>query len=144
MMAFNRVKYCALLVQYSFVDFCQNWVWQWLEICSEPLPEPMLTLHQWNLAFIHLTHWSWDEIEGILQTLSDAFRSLNENVWILINISLNFVPYGPVDYKSALVQIMAWCRAGDKPLSEPMMVRSRMHICITRPQWVKSIWKGYV
>ena len=38
-----------------------------------------------------------------------------------MNNSLNFVPYGPVDYKSALVQIMAWCQAGNKPLSEPMM-----------------------
>ena len=46
---------------------------------------------------------------------------LNENVWISIEISLKFVPKGSVDYKSALVQIMAWCRAGDKPLSEPMM-----------------------
>ena len=31
---------------------------------------------------------------------------------------------------------MAWCRLGDKPLSEPMMVRSLTHICVTRPQWV--------
>ena len=31
---------------------------------------------------------------------------------------------------------MAWCRAGDKPLSEPIMFRSLTHICVTRPQWV--------
>ena len=31
---------------------------------------------------------------------------------------------------------MAWCKPGDKPLSEPMMVRLPMHICITWPQWV--------
>ena len=31
------------------------------------------------------------------------------------------VPYGPIGYKSALVQILAWCIAGDNPLSEPMM-----------------------
>ena len=37
----------------------------------------------------------------------------------------------------ALVQIMAWHRPGDKPLSEPMMVRLPTHICVTRPQWVK-------
>ena len=28
-------------------------------------------------------------------------------------------------------------RPGDKPLSEPMMVRLPTHICVTRPQWVK-------
>ena len=33
---------------------------------------------------------------------------------------------------------MAWRRSGDKPLSEPMMVSSLMHICVTRPQWVNS------
>ena len=32
---------------------------------------------------------------------------------------------------------MAWRRQGDKPLSEPMMVRSLTHICVTRPQWVR-------
>ena len=32
--------------------------------------------------------------------------------------------------------MMAWRRPGDKPLSEPMVVRLPMHICVTRPQWV--------
>ena len=35
----------------------------------------------------------------------------------------------------ALVQIMTWCRSGDKPLSEPMMINLLTHICVTRPQW---------
>ena len=39
-------------------------------------------------------------------------------------------------FQSAMVQIMAWCRPGDKPLSEPMMVSLLTHICVTRPQWV--------
>ena len=33
---------------------------------------------------------------------------------------------------------MAWRRPGDKPLSEPMMVRLLTHICITRLQWVDA------
>ena len=32
---------------------------------------------------------------------------------------------------------MAWCRPGDNPLSEPMMVSLLTHVCITRPQWAK-------
>ena len=32
---------------------------------------------------------------------------------------------------------MAWRRPGDTPLSEPMMVKFSIHICVTRPQWVK-------
>ena len=60
-----------------------------------------------------------------------------ENVWISIKISLKFVPTGPINNIPALVQTMAWRRPGDKPLSEPMMVRSPTYICVTRPQWVK-------
>ena len=63
---------------------------------------------------------------------------LNENVRISIKISLKFVPNGPINNISALVQKMAWRRPGDKPLSEPMMVSLPTHICVTRPQWVKS------
>ena len=62
---------------------------------------------------------------------------LNENVWISISISLKFVPRDPINNIPTLVQVMAWRRPGDKPLSEPMMVRLPTHICVTRPQWVK-------
>ena len=60
---------------------------------------------------------------------------LNENVRISIKISLKFVLEGPINSIPALVQIMAWRRPGDKPLSEPMMVSSLTYICVTRPQW---------
>ena len=33
---------------------------------------------------------------------------------------------------------MAWRRPGDKPLSEPMMVNLLTHVCVTRPQCVKT------
>ena len=72
----------------------------------------------------------------------DIFKCIfwNGYVWILIKISLKFVPMDPVNNIPALVQIMAWCLPGDKPLSEPMVVRLQMHICITRPQWVNSLF----
>ena len=44
---------------------------------------------------------------------------------------------GPINNNSALVQIIAWRRTGDKPLYEPMMVSLLTHTCATRPQWVK-------
>ena len=62
---------------------------------------------------------------------------LNENVWISSEISLKFVPKGPINNIPALVQIMAWHRSGYKTLSELMVVSLLTHICITRPQWVK-------
>ena len=66
----------------------------------------------------------------------DTFKRifLNENVIISIRISLKFVPKGRINIIPALVQIMAWRRPGDKPLSEPMMASFLMHICVTRPQ----------
>ena len=49
----------------------------------------------------------------------DTFKHifLNENIRISIKISPKFVPKGPINNIPALVQIMAWHRPGDKPLS---------------------------
>ena len=72
----------------------------------------------------------------------DTFKCifLNEDVLILIYISLKFVPKGPINNISAWVEIMTWRRPGDKPLSKPMLVSLLTHICVTRPQWVN--WVG--
>ena len=61
---------------------------------------------------------------------------LNENVGISIKTSRKFVLKDQVNNISALVQIMAWRRPGDQPLSEPMMFNLLTHICVTRSQWV--------
>ena len=66
---------------------------------------------------------------------------LNENVWISLKIPLKLVPSGPINNIPALVQIMAWHRPGDKPLSESMLVFVPTYICVTPPQWVnENIW----
>ena len=69
----------------------------------------------------------------------DIFKCifLNENVWISLTISLKCVRKVRINNIPLLVQIMAWRRPGDKPLSEPMMVSLLTHICVTRPRWVK-------
>ena len=67
---------------------------------------------------------------------------LNENVWISLNISLIFVPEGQIDNIPPFVQIMAWRRLSDKPLSEPMMssyIYIYMHICVTGVNELK-VW----
>ena len=68
----------------------------------------------------------------------DTFNRIfvNENVRISIKFSLKFAPKGPINNIPALVQIMAWRRPRDKPLSGPVMVSLLTHICVTRPQWV--------
>ena len=88
----------------------------------------------------------WPHItEGYINTLKpwqngryfadDILKSifLNENVWISLKISLKFVPKVRIDNIPALVQIMARCRPGDKPLSEPMIISLLTHICVIRP-----------
>ena len=77
----------------------------------------------------------------------DTFKRifLNKNIRISTKISLKFVPKGLINNIAALVQIMAWRRPGDRPLSEPMMISLLTHICVTRPQWVnKNWWYGLI
>ena len=74
----------------------------------------------------------------------DIFKciSLDVNVSVSLSISLKFVPKVRINNIPPLVQIMAWRRSGDKPLSEPVMVSILTHICVTRPQWVNQTeWK---
>ena len=70
----------------------------------------------------------------------DIFKCIfvDRNVLISLKISLKFVSNVRINNITALVQILTWCRLGDKPLSEPMVVRFPMPICVTRPQWVRS------
>ena len=106
------------------------------------------------IIMMMLPYGDKDKMAINLQTLATAFNTLrprqngrhfpddifkciflNENAWISITISLKFVPKGPINNIPALVQIMAWRRSGDKPLSELMIVSLLTHICVTRPQW---------
>ena len=70
----------------------------------------------------------------------DIFKCffLNENEWISLRISPKFVPKVRINNIPSLVQIMAWRRPGDKPLSRPMVVSLLTQICVTRPEWVKA------
>ena len=53
-----------------------------------------------------------------------------------IQISLKIVSKGPIYNKPTLVQIIAWCWVGNKPLSDQWWPGLLMHKCITRPKWV--------
>ena len=79
-------------------------------------------MHRWLRYLLHvLTHWGPDKMAA---TLADDIFTCNfffETVLILIKISLNFVPRCPTENIPELVQIMAWHRIGDKPLSESML-----------------------
>ena len=71
---------------------------------------------------LSLTHWGWDKMAATLADYTFKCISLNENSWILDNLSVKYVTWDIIDNMAALVQIMAWRRTGDKPLSEAMLL----------------------
>ena len=72
----------------------------------------------------------------------DIFKCIffNENVSIVNEISLKFVPIGPIDNMPALIQIMAWNRR------HPAIFCTNgglLYWCIyTQPQWVNTANAG--
>ena len=85
----------------------------------------------------------------------DMFKCifLNENIWISNKISLKYVPWGVIDNMTALVQITAWRRPGDKPLSGPMLtIHRRIYAPLgadelrTNEIWIKTkiFWPQWV
>ena len=80
----------------------------------------------------------WDKMDAIFK-----FIFLYENWCIFIQIILKFITMGVFNNKVALVQIMAWCQACDKPLSEPMMayfavVYASHSMCKPMLCWINS------
>ena len=99
-----------------------------------PCPSMKYVIH--NSLTLWLTHWGWDKMTAILQMTFLKCIFLNENVSIFIKIALKFMPKVPINNIPTLFQIMPWHRAGNKPLSEPMMVSLLMHISVGRSQWI--------
>ena len=64
--------------------------------------------------------------------------SLNEFLYILIEIVMKFVTNGPLNIP-ALMQITAWRRPGDKRLFEPMAVSIPTHTCVNYSQMSSAI-----
>ena len=63
--------------------------------------------------------------------------SLNENWCISMQIPLKFFKV-PIGNMPTLIQIMVWCRSGDKPLSDKWWLSIPTHTCITGIQWVNE------
>ena len=102
--------------------------------CSSSLLQKSLILNEdiyiWSNS---LKHWGRAKMADIFQT-----TFLKAFYWMKMYKSrLRF--HGSLFLGvPALVQIITWRRAGNKPLSEPMMICLLTHICVTRPQWVKD------
>ena len=136
-----------------FANDFHSWLrHSWKLLANRLTRDPKIVIHGNSCIILYISIGS--SVIHIMQYLINTLRSrqnschfaddmfkfifFNKNVWIATNISLKFVPKILINDVPALVQIMAWRRPGDKPLSEPMLVSLLTHICITRPQWVKS------
>ena len=81
-------------------------------------------MKHFHSRFDQLTYWGRDKMAVVSQTiLSNAFSWMKMHEWISLKISLKLVPKGPINNIPALVQVMAWRRPGEKPLTEPMVVK---------------------
>ena len=71
----------------------------------------------------------------------DIFRCIivNETFYISIQISLKFVPTGPIDNNQALFQIMAWCRIATHHYSNQCWPDTLTHICCIRGRWLNHV-----
>ena len=106
----------------------------------------MISILQWGWAndvvlwcLLYCTLWHI-EAETKWLTFSRHFQ-MHFLEWKCLNCGQNFTSFvagGPINNIPSLVQIMARCREGDKPLSEPILVSLLTHIFITRPQWVND------
>ena len=147
----ERAMGCVLWVLKGwFMSCCCHWIFQFRWQSCFILSANSLVSTRWqgitcSLMYVCIIRHEWVNTLKPRQNgrhFADAiliFKCIffKENVWIPIKISLKFVPKGPINYIPALVQIVAWHRPGDKPLSE-LMVNLLMHICVTWPEWVKK------
>ena len=84
-----------------------------------------------------LTHWGRDKFPPFRR----RHFQMHFLEWKCLYFDSNFIEvssWGSSYNMSVLVQIMAWCRPCDKPLSEPMMAILPTYLCVTLPQWFKT------
>ena len=104
--AVNRIMYFIILMRMSrklLINSKEFWI-------------------KWYLSTLRLRQ---NGHHGVDNTFKCFF--LNENVRILIEISLKFYSKGLINNIPATIQVMAWCQPGNKPLSGPMMISLLMH-----------------
>ena len=142
------------LYHYSYItkSFLSHWsVCKYRCPLQMTFPDAFILFEKvwYKSSSVHSLNFSrWEDCFDLLNTLRPRQHGrhfadytfklifLNENFIFSNKISLKFVPKGPINNIPALIQIMAWRRLGDKPLSEAMMVSLLTHICVTWPKWV--------
>ena len=88
-------------------------VMAWWQIGNQQQSTPMITL---------LSYWGLNKMDNILK--KDIFNAFFKKIFVSwCKHGQRFLPMGPIDNESTLVQFMAWSWTGDKPLTETMMTQ---------------------
>ena len=139
-------------VEFSFIENCTPWYnssQTYTEIQIIPLMKNVWKYPSWAVVIVGLLTLEFNTLRPrqngrFFSRPHFKMHFLEWKVWISIIISLKFVSKRPINNNTALVQIMAWRRPGDEPLSELMVVSLLTHICVIRPQWVKEGMKDNI
>ena len=89
-------------------------------------------------AHKELMHLDQEKMATILPTFSNAFHRMKTFDYFNKKKSLKYSRWGVIDNKSALTQKVAWCRTGDKPLSEPVHWRIYMSLDRCTSRWLSA------
>ena len=89
-----------------------------------------------NSGVAEQTNWGREKIAAISQMTFSIVFCWMKIYEFRLRFHWSFVHNVRINNNSALVQIMAWRRRGDMPLSEPMMISSLTPICIA---WIRAV-----
>ena len=132
--------FCKIVLRWMTMDLTdeKSTLVQVMAWCSQATNHYLIQCWPRSMSPYGVSRPQWVNSTIFPTPFSKAFSwmKMYEFLW---KISQNFVPLSPINNNPALVQIMAWRRPGDKPLSEPIMVSLLRHtgICVTQPLWVK-------
>ena len=86
----------------------------------------------WHIIYVTRPGWvnTLRPTQNCHRFADDIFKCIffNENIWFLLENSFKVVPMDRINNIPELVQIIAWRRPGDKPLSEPVLVSLLAHM----------------
>ena len=129
-----QVMACCLMAPSHYLN--QSWPHQWGPVTitsgqfhKKYIPQSSITkislkimslkFHSNLLGANELKYWGLNKMATILQAAISNLFWKSKSVYYGSNFT-EFFSKGAIDRNSALVEVMAWCWTGDKPLLEPV------------------------
>ena len=109
----------------EFIKSCKNTLAETITIALNYIIEHRDISYTWAFGIRSAVFNSSSPWQNDRHFADDIFRRIfmKTKNCISIRISLKIVPNGAIDNNSAMLQIMAWRRTGDEPVSESMLTQ---------------------